>query len=151
MNLDYLCKWEIRYLYIVLAGYMRILGAPSVQSCCTVSIYASYHVFVYSRYRKSRLICVWLSDLYLSRHHPLLWGAPPAIQWLRMAALPKHGKSGPHCWGREVSTQFEKQFVTAVTALPLVGVSFGACKLLSSHLFKTIPRRFSGTESVCSG
>ena len=25
-----------RYLYIVLGGYMRILGASSVQSCCTI-------------------------------------------------------------------------------------------------------------------
>ena len=27
-----------RYLYFVLGGYMHILGAPSVQSCCTLSI-----------------------------------------------------------------------------------------------------------------
>ena len=25
-------------MYIVLGGYLRILGAPSIQSCCTVSI-----------------------------------------------------------------------------------------------------------------
>ena len=30
-----------RYLYIMLGGYMRILGAPSVQSCYTLSIAAS--------------------------------------------------------------------------------------------------------------
>ena len=24
-----------RYLYIVLGGYLRIVGAPSVQSCCS--------------------------------------------------------------------------------------------------------------------
>ena len=30
-----------RYLYIVLGGYLRILGTPSVQSCCTLSISAS--------------------------------------------------------------------------------------------------------------
>ena len=29
-----------RYLYIVLSGYLRILDASSVQSCCTLSIYA---------------------------------------------------------------------------------------------------------------
>ena len=51
-----------RNLYIVVGGYLRILGAPSVQSCCTISIYASYGVFVYGRYRKSRLGCV----LYLT-------------------------------------------------------------------------------------
>ena len=30
-----------RYLYIVLGGYLHILGAPSVQFCCTFSISAS--------------------------------------------------------------------------------------------------------------
>ena len=34
---------------------------------------------------------------------------------------PKNGKSGTHCWGREGATQFAQQFVTAVTAPPLVG------------------------------
>ena len=32
-------------MYIVLGGYLRILGAPSIQSCCTLLISASYHVF----------------------------------------------------------------------------------------------------------
>ena len=27
-------------LYVVLGGFLRILGAPSVQSCCTLSISA---------------------------------------------------------------------------------------------------------------
>ena len=31
---------RFRYLYIVLGGYLRILGAPSVQSCCTLLISA---------------------------------------------------------------------------------------------------------------
>ena len=31
-----------RYMYIVLGGYLRILGAPNVKSCCTLSISASY-------------------------------------------------------------------------------------------------------------
>ena len=29
------------YLYIMLGGFLHILGAPSVQSCCTLSISAS--------------------------------------------------------------------------------------------------------------
>ena len=37
-----------------------------------------------------------------------------------MANLPKNGKSGPHCWGREGSTQFAQQLESAVTAPPLV-------------------------------
>ena len=60
------------YLYSVIVGYLRILGAPSVQSCCTLWISASYiPVFVYGRYCKYRLVCVWLLNLDLSRHHPL--------------------------------------------------------------------------------
>ena len=54
---------RFRYMYVVLGGYTRILGAPSVQSCCTLSISASKRVFVCGRYRKSRLTCVWLSNL----------------------------------------------------------------------------------------
>ena len=37
------------------------------------------------------------------------------------SACPKNGKSGPHCWRREGSTQFAQQFVTAVTAFTRVG------------------------------
>ena len=35
---------------------------------------------------------------------------------------------GPHCWGREGSTQFAQQFLYAVTAPPLVG-----CVVWSRH------------------
>ena len=44
-----------RYLYIGIGGYLRILGAPSVQSYCTLSMSASYRVFACGRYRKYRL------------------------------------------------------------------------------------------------
>ena len=59
------------YLYIVIGGYMHILGAPKVQSCCTLFISGSYCVFVCGRYCISRLVCVWLSGQNLSWHHPL--------------------------------------------------------------------------------
>ena len=71
------CEWILcvdsrsRYLYIVIGGYLRILGASSVQSCGTPLIYVSYCVFVYGIYCKSRLVCV-LSDLDLSGHNPPL-------------------------------------------------------------------------------
>ena len=45
-----LCVWILcvdgrsRYMYIVSCRYMRILSAPSVQSCCTLSMSASYRV-----------------------------------------------------------------------------------------------------------
>ena len=38
-----------------------------------------------------------------------------------MTGFPKNSKSGPHCWGWEVSTQFSQQFVSVVTGPPLVG------------------------------
>ena len=57
-----------RYLYIVLGGYLRILVHPVFNPVAP----RGYRVFVYGRYRKSRLVCVCLSDLDLSRHHPLL-------------------------------------------------------------------------------
>ena len=40
----------------------------------------------------------------------------------------KYGKSGPHCWGRGGSTQFAQQLESAVTAPPLLAVSFGAIR-----------------------
>ena len=46
-------------MYIVLGGCMCILGVPSVSSCCTLWISASYCVFVYGKYRKSRLCRTW--------------------------------------------------------------------------------------------
>ena len=58
-----------RYLYIVFGGYLSILGTPSVQSCCTLWISFSSRVFVYGRYRKSRLVFVWLPDLDLWKSH----------------------------------------------------------------------------------
>ena len=45
-----------RYLYIVLGGYLCITGAPSVQSCCTLSISASPRVFVCDR--SATCLCV---------------------------------------------------------------------------------------------
>ena len=45
---DSLCTWQVQ---------VAVYYAPSVQSCCTLLISASYSVFVYGRYRKSRLVC----------------------------------------------------------------------------------------------
>ena len=62
-----------RYLYIVLGGYLCIFGVPIVQSYCTLSIYVSFRVFICGRYRKSRVVCVWLSSPAFMRsraNHP---------------------------------------------------------------------------------
>ena len=45
---------------------------------------------------------------------------------------PKNGRSGPHCWGREVLTQFARQFATAVNAPPLVDCVVGVFHFFSS-------------------
>ena len=98
-------------LCIVIGGYLHILGAPSVQSCCTLWI------FVYGRYHKSKLVCLLLSDLDWSQHHPRLWAAAPVIQRVCMAGMPKNSNSS---WGRESSTQFAQQLLSVVTAPTLV-------------------------------
>ena len=56
-------------------GYLCILCTHSVRPCYTLSISAPYRVLVCGRYRNSRLICVWFSDLDLSPHRPVLCGA----------------------------------------------------------------------------
>ena len=63
MGWCYVCvSCESRFS-VLMAGpgicMLYILGAPSVQSCCTLSISSSKLVFVCGRYRKSRLPCVW--------------------------------------------------------------------------------------------
>ena len=58
-----------RNLYIVIGGYLRILCAPGVLSCCTLSIFASYRVFVCGRYRKSTACMLCRLDPSY-HHHP---------------------------------------------------------------------------------
>ena len=103
MSLDSLCRWHVQVSVYCAWRLVRILGAPQ----CSILLHLMDICFlpcIYGSYRKSRLVCVWLSDLDLSRHHPLLRGAAPAIKRVRMAGLLNNCKSGPHCWGREVPT-----------------------------------------------
>ena len=58
-------------------------------------------------------ICLEITHFYEEQRQPFSESAWPACQ--------KIAKWGPYCWGREVSTQFAQQFVTGVTASPLVG------------------------------
>ena len=119
MSLDYLCSWQVQVS--VLGAYMRIFGVPSVQSCGTLSISASYFVFVNGRYRKSRFVCVGVGPGFVSTSsasirsnasHPVGPHGPLAKKTVNWA---------PIDWLREVLTQFAKQFVNAVTVPPLVG------------------------------
>ena len=75
MSPDSLCRCQVQVSVYCARRIPAHLRAPNVQSCCTLSISASYHVFVYGRYRKSSLVFMWLSDLDSSLHHTFLWGA----------------------------------------------------------------------------
>ena len=58
-------------------------------------------------------ICLDITHFYEEQRQPSSGSAWPAC--------PKNDKSGTHCWSRrEVYTQFAQQFVTTVTATPLI-------------------------------
>ena len=64
-------------MYIVLGGYLQILGVHNVKSCGTLSISASYRVFVYGIYRKSRLVCVCVvvGPVFISTSPAFIWSS----------------------------------------------------------------------------
>ena len=71
-------------------------------------------------------ICLDITRFYDEQRQPSNGSAWPAC--------PKNGKSGSHCCGREGSTQFAQQFVTAVTAQTLVGcVVWNHITITSTH------------------
>ena len=65
-------------------------------------------------------ICLWQISHIQTRLFSVV-GPGLVSTWSAWPACPKNGKSGPHCWGRKGSTQFAQQFLSAVTAPPLVG------------------------------
>ena len=91
-----------RYLYIVQGGYLRsILCASSIQSCCTLSISASYRVFACGRYRKSSLRVVV--------GHGLVSTSPDFIRSSASHPAGPHGRLAKN--GKsEGSTQSAQQF-----------------------------------------
>ena len=116
MSPDSLCRWQVQvYIYIEFGGYMRILGAPSVQSCYLLpKVYlfmadsANIELFVCSC---RTWICLDITRFYEEQRQPSSGSAWPACQ--------HNGKSG---------TQLAQQFVTTVTAPPNVG-----CVVWSHH------------------
>ena len=70
VSLDPMCRWHVQLSVYCAKRIPAHLGCTQFQPCCTLTISASYRVFVCGRYRKSRLVCVWLSDLDMSRHRP---------------------------------------------------------------------------------
>ena len=126
-----------------------MLGAPSVESCCTLSISPTYRVFVHGRYRKSRLFVFVVGPGFVSIPPAFMRSnaSHPAGPHGRFAQ--KNSKSGSHCWGREVSTQFAQQFAkTAETAPPLVGCIVWSLILSFIHniiLYQPIPHNLPYT------
>ena len=122
MSLDSLCRWQVQ-----------------------VSVYCAWRIPAHLRYTQCSIllllmdicfltcICSWqisqiqtrLCDVvgpgFVSTSTAFMRSraSHPAGQhgWLAH----EHGKLGPHCWGWEVSTQFAQQFVSAVSAPPIVG------------------------------
>ena len=114
---DYLCRWQVQ-VSVYCAGCKHAhLRCTRVQSCCTLSIAASYHVFVYGRYHKSRIVCVWFGPGFVSTSPVIMRSASHRVC---MADLSKTGKSAPNSGAGGFDT-IAQQFVTAVTAPLLVG------------------------------
>ena len=85
--------------------------------------YLLYNMYLFTTDIANPDFCLLLLDLDQRQ-------ASSVFAW---PACPKNGKSGPQCWGREGSTQFAQEFVTAVTAPPLVdGVVWSPIKYITA-------------------
>ena len=62
VRLDNLCRWQVQVSVYCARWRPAFLWCNSVQSCWTLSISASYRVFVCGRHRKSRLAFMGLSE-----------------------------------------------------------------------------------------
>ena len=122
MSLDYLCRWQFQ---VSVYCAWRI---PAHLRCtqCSILLHLMDTCFL-------TCICLWQISQIQTRLFkvvgPGLVSTSPAFvsssashpAGLHGRHAKKHGKSGRHCWGREGSTQFAQQPVSAVTAPPLVG------------------------------
>ena len=106
---------------VVLGGYLHILCAHSVQSSCTLYQLPYLNLFIENISQIQNCLCVFVGPGFVSTSPAFMRSSAshPVGPHGRLAKKP--GKSGPHCWGREGSTQFAHQFVIAVTAPPLAG------------------------------
>ena len=111
MSLDSLCRWQVQ------VSVYCAWGIPAHLRCtqCSILLHLMDICFL-------TCICLWqISQIQTcllpafvssSANHP----AGPHGRHVK-----KTGKSGPHCRGREGSTQFAQQLESSVTAPPLVG------------------------------
>ena len=121
MSPDSLWRCQARYLYIVLGRYMRILGAPSVQSCYTLYIYllSTMYLFMADNAHPDLFVCGCRTWICLDIAHFITSSAThPDGPHGRLAK--KNGKSSLHCCGMKISTQFSQQFATTATVIVVV-------------------------------
>ena len=117
MSLDYLCRWQVQ---VSVYCAWRI---PAHLRCTQCSILLHLMDICF-------LTCICLLQISQIQTFsfkvvgPGLVSTSPAFvssSGSAWPAFPKNGKSGPHYWGREGSTQVAQQLESAVTAPPLVG------------------------------
>ena len=139
MSLDSLCRWQVQ---VSVYCAWRI---PAHLRCtqCSILLHLMDICFL-------TCICLWqishIQTRLFSVVGPGLVSTSPAFV-SSSASHPAgpHGRHaqktvnrGPHCWGREGSTQFAQQFLSAVTAPPLVGCVVWSLQIVVNTSFQTV-------------
>ena len=135
MSLDSLCRWQV---HVSVYCAWRI---PAHLRCtkCSILLHLMDMCFL-------TCICLWQISQIQTRLFkvvgPGLVSTSPAFVSSGAShpagphAPPQNGKSGPHCWGREGSTQVARQLVSAVTTPPLVGCVVWSLQTVSSTVLR---------------
>ena len=146
MSPDFLCRWQVR---VSVYCARRIPAHPRCTQCSIllhlIDICFLPCICLWQISKIQTCLCVVVGPEYVSTS-PAFMRLSAGHPAGRHDRLGQNAKSGPLCWGRAVSTQFARQFVTAVTAHSLYAVSFGhyssssschkTCVFhLSTHLF----------------
>ena len=110
-----LCLCESGYLYIVLEGFLRILGTPTSILLHLINICFLPCICLWQMSKIQTCLCVVVGTGFVSTSPAFIRSSASHLAGSH-GQLAKKCKSGPHCRGREVSPQFAQQFVTVVTA-----------------------------------
>ena len=122
MSLDSLCRWQVQ---VSVYCAWRILAHLRCTQCSILLHLMDIYFLTCSCLWQISQIQTWLFKVVgpgLVSPSPAFVSSSashPAGPYDRHAQ--KNGKSGPHYWRREGSTQFAQQLKSAVTAPPLVG------------------------------
>ena len=117
--LDSLCRWQVQ----VSVYYAWRIPAHLRCTQCSIQLHFMDICFL-------TCICLWqisqIQTCLFKVVGPELVSTSPGFVSISASHsagphAPQNGKSGPHCWGREGSSQFAQQLESAVTAPPLVG------------------------------